>query len=124
MNQVFKKGEEVIALYTASNWRAEPTEKGALYIVKDILYCAKCGQQCINVCGKATGLNGLIECGDCHNSQSNYDLWWTSSYYFVRPQDIEEAIERFASEEKYEICKTLKEFEENKLVKQTNNNNP
>lgn len=121
MNQVFKIGEKVISLYSNQQSDTQPRVRGKLYKVLDILYCCRCGAQSINVSGKIVNRADIdpsrIIMGCCRTIQANTGLWWTISTAFIRPEDIEEAIEHFAKKDEFETCQVLKQFEEEQLVR-------
>lgn len=108
MENKFKIGEEVIALTHPVNEQCQPRVKGKIYIVKDIHYCSKCGQQSINI--GPMSKSPLIDC-DCgvKNQLCGY-LHFTFSKYFIRPQELQSQLEQAVEEENYEFAATLRDI--------------
>lgn len=111
MNQIFKIGDEVIALTNPKNNRCQPRVKGNKYIVKDTLYCSKCGQQRINL-GEKTGdwLSNTLICTECKTKQHTENLYWTKSSLFIKPQELQATLEQALKEENFELACTLRDI--------------
>lgn len=119
MNQIFSVGEKVVALTNPENEECQPRVRGEVYKVLKLLYCSSCGCQAIHIGGKAKPvscvLNDLIQC-ECGSKQPHNGFDFTDSIYFVRLEEISDAIAHFAEKEEYETCEMLKGVEEKMLV--------
>ena len=107
MDNKFKIGDEVIALTNQPEERAQPRVKGQKYIVEDVMYCHKCGVQTINLGVLTSCINSECQCGDIHD---NYGKHWTNSKYFIKPENISDALEDALSNEDYEFAITLRDL--------------
>ena len=112
-------GDEVIALNSPRSENSQPRVKGQKYVVKDTMYCCRCGIQSINIGYKSPDVTrDEVLCG-CGSQQLNYGLMWTDSKYFANVQDIEASMEEALEEEDYELATILRDanisLEEKKL---------
>jgi hypothetical protein len=101
-------GDVVVALSNPSVG-SQPRIKGNKYIVQDILYCPKCGMQCINI-GEYCGGGGDIECHICLTTQPNHGKYWTDSSAFANIEDINKMLEEAVLKEDYELAITLRDL--------------
>ncbi len=106
-------GDEVIAL-TGPKKNGQPRTKGQTYIVKATEYCAKCGDQAVNI-GTTISLPATI-CV-CGHNQSNGGLHWTSSKKFVKPQELQAKIEEAVEIEDYETAGDLHKILQDENIK-------
>jgi hypothetical protein len=109
---IFQIGEKVISLTNAYDELSQPRIKGNLYLVKDILYCIKCGEQSINV-GPKLNLDIFLDYTDCKCGVDNlpcFGLHWTDSVNFIRPEHLEGLMLEKANEEDYESAAEIKEM--------------
>ena len=105
----FEIGDKVVALNNPENYFSQNRIKGHTYLVKDVLYCSKCGGQNINIGPKAKSNSGLLGCF-CGHKNSNRGLGWTSSRYFAKVDDLADAIEAAVAEEDYETAAILRDI--------------
>lgn len=113
----FKIGETVIALNSTKRYGNgyvdhHPREKGKTYVIKDVCYCSKCGQQNVNVGYKWRSAD-LMNC-DCGNSQNDYGLGWSESFNFIRPSELKQKIAEAVEQENYEEAAELRDLILNK----------
>ena len=109
MKHNFKINDKVIALTNPANDCCQQRIKGQKYIVKDIMYCSKCGKQSIHIGGKViteTVLNLSCKCG---NSQTIPHHGWTNSKYFIKVDDLEQTLMEAEINEDYELCVLLRD---------------
>ena len=100
-------GDKVVALDNTPNENAQFRVKGNVYIVQDISYCRKCGQQTINI-GQTT-TNKHTNCYECKTDSESYNKFWTLSYKFIKVDDIEEILTEAINNEDYELASTLRD---------------
>jgi len=100
-------GDEVIALKSNVTNLQQYRIKGEKYIVKDIMYCSKCGLQMINI-GQTTNLLN-VKCGECHHTSSTNFLMWTCSKLFIKVDNISEMLEEAIHNEDYELASLLRD---------------
>lgn len=106
----FSVGEIAIALSSREGETYQPRTKGCAYPVFAISYCARCGEQKINISGKSTSGNLTVRCY-CGHIQPNNGLWWTKSYRFTKPQFLSEEIQKAVEKEDYELAEVLHKIE-------------
>lgn len=110
MNQVFKIGEKVIALNSSKGTNAQDRIKGKIYTVTNIMYCPNNGSQIINIENSpAKASSGKIKC-TCGQNHGNWNLGWTLSDRFVRPEDIPAMLEIAVAEEDYDTAILLRDI--------------
>ena len=107
----FTIGEDAIALSNPMfGALSQPRIKGKTYKVLAVQYCTRCGIQSINVAGRTPEFyRPLVSC-DCGSIQNNEGLWWTNSTEFIKPEDVQQAIEAAVEIEDYEFAQTLSEL--------------
>ena len=105
----FEIGDKVVALVSSTHDFTQTRIKGNVYIVEDILYCAKCGVQTINIGQNCKGNSGFLQC-DCGHTNPNRNLGWTQSKYFAKVDDLADAIEAAVAEEDYETAAMLRDI--------------
>jgi hypothetical protein len=79
------KGDKVIALSTNNDNLEQTRVKGATYIVHDVMYCNKCGNQLINV-GCKTSKQTVAHCDTFMLADG---LAWTNRDVFLLLDDVE-----------------------------------
>lgn len=103
----FNIGDKVIALDSSQEEGQQKRVKGQQYIVCDIIYCAKCGMQAINLGEKLNaGWSDKYLC-TCGARNDNFGLWWSKSDRFAPIDDIENIMEEAIANEDYELCSLL-----------------
>lgn len=110
----FKVGEQVIALKSQPTKTTQPRIKGNLYIVKDVMFCSKCGIQVVNLGYKTPiGYGKFSSFMCCSNVQENNGLYWTRSEYFARPDELESLMLNMANEDNFEGAQEIKDIIDN-----------
>lgn len=113
--QKFNIGEKVIALDNtpafASGELYQERKKGKIYFVKDILFCNKCGTQCVNIGTNIPPDNcsHSINC-KCGNRNPGGNLMWTNSEHFTKAENRELALESAIKNEDYEFAAQLRDM--------------
>lgn len=95
--------DRVIAISSNKIENTQPRIKGNVYIVDDIIYCSKCGDQLINIGYESK--RGNLLCG-CGKSQFNQNKMWTYSKEFI--PITKEYLKKMELEENYEFCIMIK----------------
>jgi hypothetical protein len=110
MERRFQLGDKVVALTGHRNEKGQPRVKGKIYAVHAIQYCPACGEQKINL-GISAPINtsSIIIC-TCNKKRPNEGLYWTSSKFFAKVDDLESALEEAVENEDYELAAMLRDL--------------
>jgi hypothetical protein len=110
MERRFKIGDKVVALTNSKTEMGQPRVKGKIYAVHAIQYCPACGEQKINL-GISAPINtsSIIIC-TCNKKRPNEGLYWTSSKFFAKVDDLESALEEAVENEDYELAAMLRDL--------------
>jgi hypothetical protein len=115
--KTFNIGDKVIALTNSTNEFSQPRVKGKMYIVVNLMYCQKCGEQMISLGYKSQWPSIVCK---CDNLQNNDGLHYTLSSHFAKADDFDQEIEEAVKEENYELAALLRDLkitnENRKLV--------
>ena len=103
----FKVGDEVVSLSNTANTKSQLRFEGKKYIVLDVMYCPKCGLQCINIGGVAKYRQVKCECGDIQDSRGKS---WTNSSNFSEVNHIEKEMLDAVKIENYEEAAFLRDI--------------
>lgn len=103
MRIIHKLGDRVMAITSNKIIKTQPRKKGDVYIVSDVMFCSRCGDQLINIGCESP--RGNLLCG-CGISQYNKMKKWTYSKEFI--PITEEYLKQMELEENYEICIMIK----------------
>ncbi len=112
MSNNFEKGESVISLSDPTQLYEQPRRKGSRYFVQEVMFCAGCGAQWINL-GYKVELNGgplNCECAPCKNVQSARGLYWTHRVHFARPSELSILEAEAVNREDYEAAADLRDI--------------
>jgi len=99
MKQEFKIGDNVVALTEPESSKNQTRKIGKKYIVRDIMYCSRCGEQSINI-GVSSNFK-YVKC-DCGEIQDNKGKSWTLSSCFIKIDTIENEMYNAVKKEDYE----------------------
>ena len=98
----FKIGEEVVALSTQTGEGFQRRIKGAVYPVKRIIYCSKCGDQLINISDATPNSNyGVCPCGGVNEFNGSE---YTNAKHFGKTGGIHAQIKEAEEAENYELA--------------------
>ena len=96
-------GDKVIAISSNNHEKAQNRIKGNIYVVKDVIYCTKCGEQLVNIGIGSFRNNFRCLCG---NRQYNELKKWTYAKEFIPIN--KQTIKEMELQEEYEICEIIK----------------
>jgi protein-arginine kinase activator protein McsA len=107
MKKVFNIGDKVVSLSNTANSNSQIRVEGKKYIVKDIMFCPKCGMQCINIGEVAKFKQVRCECGEFQDSRNKA---WTNSINFSDVDHIEKELNESVKVEDYENVAFLRDI--------------
>lgn len=105
--KAFNIGDKVVALTNPSSEHSQPRIKGKMYIVVNLMYCQKCGEQMISLGLKSK--NSLVHC-TCNHLQNNDGFHFTLSKHFAKVDEFDQEIEEAIKDEEYEIAALLRDL--------------
>ena len=108
-------GDKVIALTNPKTRVCQPRIKGETYVVDQISYCNKCGDQRINIGISKVTESNLIIC-NCGSEQFNEGLAWTNSKHFANLKELNTILKKLENAEEYEICANVRDIMKEKTT--------
>lgn len=109
----FKIGDKVIALTNPKDSNGQPRIKGHVYIVEDVLWCAKCGGQKINLGYFDDSIRRTCICGTPYNGEGKQ---WTMSKHFALVDDVDAELEEAVEAEDYEFAALLRDAQRELII--------
>lgn len=117
-NYSYKIGQKVIALSDGKNDESTQSRiKGEIYIIKDIVFCSKCGKRFLNF-GETQDFADWGTC-NCGGKTFAHGLKWTSHHHYAPLDDLESLLGVAVSEEDYEFAAIIRDMIGSELVKES-----